>query len=336
MGYRYEICEQGVEKKGSVKVKVVAMLGGLGSQMFKHAFYLALREKSEQDCLIDTAPFDVMEMWNGYELERIFGIQEPDIKEQFSETDWERLKSIQGYDRNCVLDVLARQDKAVYYYNRGLPVRYSNHGGLSRIVYRLAMFLAFKKIEKGNCDYYPKEYASQNGSAYFDEFDHRSDEYFREYRQLVKEAFSFPEFEDELNRETAERMQQGNSVALHVRRGDHMYDNGDLFQRGYYKKSVGYIKENTSEKQTFYLFSDDLEWCLENLETLGLEEADQIIPVNWNHGENSFRDMQLMTYCQHNIIPISSFSWWGYYLSDNHDKIVCAPEGYWLEVEHHF
>ncbi len=131
-------------------------------------------------------------------------------------------------------------------------------------------------------------------------------------------------------------MKQGNSVALHVRRGDHMYDNGDLFQRGYYQKSVGYIKEHTDTKQTFYLFSDDLEWCLENLETLGLEESDQIVPVNWNHGESSFRDMQLMTYCQHHIIPISSFSWWGYYLSDNRDKIVCAPEGYWLDVEHHF
>ena len=317
-------------------MKVVAMLGGLGSQMFKYAFYLALREQSEQECLIDTAPFDSMEMWNGYELERIFGIQEPDIKDLFSEEDRKRVETGNGYDRKVVLDALLRRDEEVYYYNRGLPVRYSNQGGLSGFWYKLSMVFAMKKIERGKCDVYPENYATKNGSAYFDEFDHRSDEYFKEYRELVKKAFSFPAFEDEDNQKIAKKMQEGNSVALHVRRGDHMYDNGDLFQRGYYKKSVGYIKENTSEEQTFYLFSDDLAWCLENLETLGLKETDKIIPINWNHGESSFRDMQLMTYCQHNIIPISSFSWWGYYLSDNRDKIVCAPEGYWLDVEHHF
>ncbi len=163
-------------------MKVVAMLGGLGSQMFKYAFYLALREQSEQECLIDTAPFEMMEMWNGYELERIFGIKEPDIKEKFLDKDWELLKSGTGYDRKVVLDVLSREEKEVYYYNRGIPVRYSNKGGLSGFWYKLSMLFAMKKIERGNCDYYSAYYAGQTGSAYFDEFDHRSDKYFKEYR----------------------------------------------------------------------------------------------------------------------------------------------------------
>ena len=50
-------------------MKVVAILGGLGSQMMKFSFFVAVREKCKEDkCLIDTTPFLTMDIWNGYEL----------------------------------------------------------------------------------------------------------------------------------------------------------------------------------------------------------------------------------------------------------------------------
>ena len=79
-------------------MKIVHIESGLGNQMLSFCEYLALKNiNPEDDVYIETITYDIPEcnnvvcQWNGYELDRIFGIQAPNIRSLFSDEKWEEL-----------------------------------------------------------------------------------------------------------------------------------------------------------------------------------------------------------------------------------------------------
>ena len=133
---------------------------------------------------------------------------------------------------------------------------------------------------------------------------------------------------DTLNKDTAAQIKSANSVSIHARVVDFKYGMLDAVRRKYFIKSVKHIKKNV-KTPIFFVFSDNIEWCKDNVNTLGLSSEKKVIFVSHNSGEDSYRDMQLMSLCKHNIVPNSTFSWWGGYLNQNPNKIVCTPYATW-------
>ena len=119
-----------------------------------------------------------------------------------------------------------------------------------------------------------------------------------------------------------DRMEQSNSVAIHVRRGDYLSDPKTLAKHGicsehYYREALKLIRGRIEDPQ-FFVFSDDAEWVKANFNVAGATFVADF-------GFSAEQDLVLISKCKHQIIANSSFSWWGAWLNDNADKIVIAP-----------
>ena len=158
----------------------------------------------------------------------------------------------------------------------------------------------------------------------------QSEKYFRDVGNLLKKEFSLESVRRNRDNgyglsEEAERylnrIEQGESVSIHVRRGDYLLpQNQDLFGNictdMYYENAVKKMMESRPDC-TFYLFTNDNQWLR--------ERKDFPIVLVELPGNRDYETLMLMSRCRHNILANSSFSWWASYLNDNPDKQVIAP-----------
>lgn len=283
-------------------MKIVNILGGLGNQMFQYALAVALQEIYHDNVVrIDTSGFKGYPLHSGYELKRIFNVSIPEASIS------EQLK--------------------VYY-----PLRNYRMWQIgSRILPRR------KSLIKENADMrFTPSILSDPRPAYYLGY-WQTEKYFKNIRSFILKTFTFPPVElNSKNDEIFRIISSKNVVGIHVRRGDYVKigNTQGICTLDYYQKALDLMRKKT-DPEMFLIFSDDIKWCRENIEDL--LDGIPTIYVDWNKGKNSFRDMQLMTHCKHNIIANSSFSWWGAWLNNNPFKIVITPgrwmnKGGWVDI----
>lgn len=148
----------------------------------------------------------------------------------------------------------------------------------------------------------------------------QSEKYFSDIREELINVFTFKDDFVNLGNYYLENISNGKDlISLHVRRGDYtLYpDHHPTCDTSYYSKAVEEIKKLSGNENKIIVFSDDKEWCSENLgEFIG---EDFIVP----DPNNPYVELYMMTKCQYHIIANSSFSWWGSWLSDS--KLTISP-----------
>jgi hypothetical protein len=268
-------------------MKIVKILGGLGNQMFQYAFYKSLT-KNFGEVKADLSEFSRYSLHNNYELARVFDLQ---------------------------------VQTSSYYEN--LFIGGQNRDFLSRTL---------KKITGVRKTYYEQPNASSfDASLYYDTKNcyldgyWQNEHYFSKIKSQIKSDFSFKLLKDRDNLTISELINCSFSVGIHVRRGDYVNHSylGNICTLEYYQKSIEYFT-NKYENVHFFIFSNDILWCRNNLL---IKTAKTYVDINF--GKDNFKDMQLMTLCKHIIIANSSFSWWAAYLNSNQHAEVIAPY-YWF------
>ena len=153
----------------------------------------------------------------------------------------------------------------------------------------------------------------------------QSEKYFIQIKSLLLENFKWLSPASGIKLKLIESIQAVHSVSLHIRRGDFVENKvinsfHGLCDINYYERAISEIN-NSMKNPTFFIFSDDINWAKKKFGWIP-----SVIFIDHNKGKESFWDMRLMSYCKHNIIANSSFSWWGAWLNTNKLKIVIAPK----------
>ena len=345
-------------------MKIVHIESGLGNQMLSYCEYLAIKKMNpNDDCYIETIVYDIPEcnevicQWNGYELDRIFHINAPNIRSALTSEQWEKLmseiRSSQFWLRNWNYPVYFTQA----FNHIGIPLRnirgdFEKPGESSKTTLSIPRYKKTFLFQYLN--YLRKRYLSKPSKeipVFPDLFVQTSESIFtgqqltfkfigtgiEKIESEVRKAFTFPELTSAKDMELAKKLSHCQSVAIHARRGDMLSFNFDCYYGGYFKRAMGYLRQKVSDPH-FFIFCDpgSVEWAKNHFSVLGLEPRhDDIQFVDWNKGDDSWRDMQLMSLCKHQIITRSSFGWWSAWLNSNPDKITCSPTHYFLTT-HHF
>lgn len=205
-------------------------------------------------------------------------------------------------------------------------VKFGRYRRLNRVIYVLRQKLDQKLpvYVRENPYRFDQKFFNIPDNAYIEGY-WQSEKYFKAIESDIRREFSFRNGLDANGREMAARISSVNAVCINVRRGDYVTNPAANLHHGvcsvdYFTRAVAEIVARVPDPH-FFIFSDDLEWCRENLY---LDRPCTIVGDAYA-GEKYGQKLNLMTMCRHFIIPNSSFGWWGAWLSTNPGKVVVAP-----------
>jgi hypothetical protein len=277
---------------------IVRLKGGMGNQMFQYAFGQALVHHARTHNIELTVRYDIS-----------------------SFTQTEKKETVRPYYLpffNATVETIAGPE--VNTYRNPL-------GPVSRLIRYVA-----QKMEWDHAMRFSPKLLRPPYRSYYEGY-WQSEKFFTDFADEVIRDFSL---RTTLGTEATHWHQQitadPNAISIFYRRTDYVgHDLLDIGAQDYQRTAIKRMQELVPNGR-FYVTSDDITWVKENADlppgsvfvsspkVPGRGELDVPIPPH--------EEMYLMAACKHNIIPNSTFAWWGAWLNQNPNKIVIAPKAW--------
>ena len=271
--------------------KYVMIKGGLGNQMSQFAFYLSLRHHFGNH--VKALNMCGYKANNKLQINHLFRNVNSD------------------FISNKLLSVLVR-----------IMATYRLTFVTSKIQYLLTLLGVACINEKYDYSFKPQIFEPNKSKLCLYLGGWHCENYFKAVEQSIRKLYKFNLDDlDSKNLLLLNAIKSTESVSVHIRRGDYYTVGakllGGVCDFNYYSNALLAISGKVSNPE-YFIFSDDPKWVKENYNLEGFY-------VVGNDGEDSWKDMLLMSACKHNIICNSSFSWWGAWLNNNKAKVVICP-----------
>jgi len=269
--------------------------GGIGNQMFQYANGRALSILKQEPLYVDLQDFKGYSLHHGFQLNDVFNLD------------------VQAADSHLLNSALGLRNQKFF------------RKFLKRPLFKFLRGSQF--VVEPHFQYWPNIGNIGKNSYLYGYW--QSEKYFKSFESGIRSDFQFRLPLDTRNALLASEIKNTLSVSIHIRRGDYLsnYRTSKIMHVcniSYYQKAIHYLSEQLKDP-VFFIFSDDMPWVMEHLSVPG-----EIRFIDHNFGKESYRDMQLMSLCKHNIIANSSFSWWGAWINANPNKLVVAPRKWFV------
>lgn len=161
------------------------------------------------------------------------------------------------------------------------------------------------------------------------------------YHHLHKEIRREFQFNDVIVQRTQEKLRSygkhrtsSTFVGIHVRRGDYVtlmngVYRGVVAHSGFFVEAMEHFTSKYSDV-VFVVVSDDIKWCQKNINS---SRGNVFFEAN-----EPYEDMALMAQCNHSIITIGTFGYWGAYLAGGETVYLSnytLPDSPFLKVMHY-
>lgn len=275
-------------------MKIALCNGGLGNQTFQYIFSRFVELEGGAPCYLDNAAFCGQQVeHNGYELSRVFPNAKPRLLSScFTEDVWQYMVE-----------------------KGGIAQQLRDAGEDYVMVAETGDFKFDGNVIPVPCNDFCPWVAHANGNIYYHGYWINSGWLKKGYWNVLQRELSFGPLKGEHNKRYEEEIERTNSVAMHIRRGDFITF-GAHASIEMCRSAVLDIKEKLTAPH-FFVFSDDLDWCRQNGERMGLQPK-EVTFAEGNRGSDSYLDMQLMSYCKNVVLVVqSSFSYLATLLNRN-------------------
>ncbi len=275
-------------------MKIQFLNGGLANQIFQYIFYryAQLSTGKAEEWFLDDSFFFIHHVHNGYELERVFGLKPRLLSRYFDPDVWEYMLDLKRRENKSIPQILLENGNDIVMVSEAD---------------NFAQWNPFKgkllDIEVGK---YLPDLVRLPGDIYYHGY-WINKHYLEAYRDIILKELSFPPFDEAHNLEYKKKIENSESFALHIRRGDYV-EIGSAFKESDIRQAVETAVEAMPEV-TFFVFSDDLPWCREHASEMGLDLPRETVFVEGNTGEKAYRDLQLMSLCRSMVVGTSAFNY---------------------------
>lgn len=157
----------------------------------------------------------------------------------------------------------------------------------------------------------------------------QSPKYFHGFKNFICKLLNIETKQSIIKNRVKIDIEDNQIISMHFRFGDYKkYKNiYELLDANYYNNALTYINStNGNINKVLYFCEDESITEVEAIISILKEKWPFIIFERADNTLSDWEQMLLMSVCHHNIIANSTFSWWGAYLNQNTEKIVCYPE----------